>query len=152
MTFKIEKGVPLPVVKGGRRACEDYPFSQMGMGDSFYVPSPGADNAKLQLLRGRILHHASQRRNEEQADFAVTTRVEGEGVRCWRVPYTERGSKRQATAIVHRIATAAEEAEETPTPAKPARAAAPVKPKMAFDIPKFADGGVPSRVVKGSRY
>jgi hypothetical protein len=171
MTFKVEKGIPLPPPGGGRaRINPPFPFAEMAIGDSFFAPCDG-DAKALKKLRWIIQRAAVRRRNEVQADFAVTTRIEAAGVRCWRTEFVERQRKPRKPRVplapaastipppipeastgarVHKLANAEDEhfdaGGRTRLAAKPAKV-----PKMSFDIPKFADGGKP-RAVKGSRY
>lgn len=168
MTFEIERGVQIPVVSGRSGQRVQYPFASMSIGDSFFVPCE-SDKKALASLRSRILHAASVHRDDQQADFAATTRIvekDGRrGVRVWRVEYREPSGRKRgrpkasavppdaianvaSVATVHRIASAEEDKDDAPK----RRGRPPAeKPRMAFDIPKFADGGKP-RAVKGSRY
>ena len=69
MTFKIEKGKPLPP----RNAR--YPFSEMEIGDSIYVPN--------QTTRGAVGQAARNYGHRNGVKFA--TRTDDKGVRIWRI-------------------------------------------------------------------
>lgn len=92
MTFKIEKGIPVPT-KGLQAKPIPYPFAEMELGDSFVVPIPkGLDGDRLVK---RLLSIAKRYRDETQADFAISARVRPEGVRVWRVRYTPCPARRK---------------------------------------------------------
>jgi len=65
--IKIEKGVPVPL--GGRGRAK-YPWRQMKVGDSFFAPATRRINPRMA---------------EQSTGFKFATRVEGDGVRIWRV-------------------------------------------------------------------
>ena len=44
--FKVERGVPLPEPKGGPGAPAKYPFGDMEVGDSFFVPAASYEGSK----------------------------------------------------------------------------------------------------------
>lgn len=70
MTFKIEKGVPLPP----KRSASKYPFKEMGVGDSIFVD--GKDGPKA--VRAAYIWG---RRN----NVGMAARREHNGHRIWRV-------------------------------------------------------------------
>ena len=71
--FEIEKNVPLP--KLARNPI--YPFAQMAVGDSFFVPGGNATH---------IRNYASRARREGFGNFSVrVTDGETPGFRVWRV-------------------------------------------------------------------
>lgn len=78
MTFKIEKGVPVPekLAKGMKK----YPFDQLEVGDSFFVPM--ADNASPSSLFSAI----AQARKRLNINL-FSAKVDG-GRRVWRTPGT----------------------------------------------------------------
>lgn len=68
--FKIEKGLPVPMRPGARK----FPFGEMEIGDSFFVP--GAKIATVMTLA---------RRASLRTGYKFTGRTMDGGVRCWRV-------------------------------------------------------------------
>ncbi len=75
--FNIEKGVPMPP---SRKTKMEYPFSQMQVGESFLIPSEGAE---ARLARSRVESAARTAGRRLGAKFTV--RITPEGVRVWRV-------------------------------------------------------------------
>ncbi len=80
MTIKIDKNVPLPVRRTNHKML--YPFAEMEIGDSFLVPLP--PGKLIEDHRSNISACAAGFR-KRYPSYAFTTRVEGDGVRCWRV-------------------------------------------------------------------
>ncbi len=80
--FQIESNIPLPEKK---TANDKYPFKDMKVGDSFFVP--GADTVPA-ILRGRLYASCSNRRQAsgktERFSVRIETNGHGEGVRVWR--------------------------------------------------------------------
>lgn len=77
MTFKIEKGHPMPEFKSG--AQNKYPWAQMEVGDSFFVPGSTA-----QKMRSAASHQA--KRHPPKRYICRKEVVDGvQGVRVWRV-------------------------------------------------------------------
>lgn len=75
MTFKIEKGIPVP--KHNTRFAKQYPFGKMEIGDSFLVPlaadkSPSSVYSALSQAKKRLKINLT------------SARVDG-GVRVWRI-------------------------------------------------------------------
>lgn len=71
----VEKGIPLP----GRKHHK-YPFDEMDVGDSFFIPAKSADDA----ARAQVSALGAMRaRRLLDKDF-TTRRVDG-GVRVWRI-------------------------------------------------------------------
>ena len=71
--FKIEKKLPIP--KANHTGAKKYPWREMAVGDSFFVPTP----VKTATMRGQ----ASMWGIKLKGRFTVRD-VEG-GVRVWRV-------------------------------------------------------------------
>lgn len=71
--LKIERDIPVPETRG-RHA--KYPFNEMEIGDSFFVP---ADDRPIPILQRSIIASA----HKLESKF-VTRAVDG-GVRVWRV-------------------------------------------------------------------
>lgn len=76
MTIVIEKGVALPqACAQGRK--DQYPFADMVVGDSFFVP---CEKEKSEKIRTSIKNCARYKNNKK-----ITTRVVDGGVRAWCV-------------------------------------------------------------------
>lgn len=75
--FKIEKSVPVPASLAGRRA--KYPWRDMDVGDSFFVPLNGEQ--RLTDLRSQV----SRAAYSAFGKGGSATRQEGNGVRVWRI-------------------------------------------------------------------
>lgn len=72
--YKIEKNVAVPHTRND----DKYPFDQMQVGDSFFVPCSGANTREARHVR----NHVAGRNHEGKAAF-ITRTVDG-GVRVWR--------------------------------------------------------------------
>lgn len=79
--FRIEKGVSLPV-RGKPPLPIKYPWKTMEMGDSFYIHLNGG---KLTSIRVGISIDLRKFNLENAKKFVITTRVENDGVRVWRM-------------------------------------------------------------------
>lgn len=71
MTFEIQKGIPVTETRGTPRR---YPWGEMEVGDSFFVPGMTTSN-----FGGRRTDA------ERRHGIKIATRKEGDGVRVWRV-------------------------------------------------------------------
>lgn len=71
--FPVERGIPLPKRTGGRP--QKYPWNEMQVGDSFFVP-----DGKIKMLSA-----ATNFRTQISGHRYTLRSVEG-GVRVWRVP------------------------------------------------------------------
>lgn len=71
--YNVEKGIKVPPPRGGSGRHPKYPFYEMKIGESFVVTEE----------RDRIASAASYAGKRKAMKFA--TRVEGDGVRVWRV-------------------------------------------------------------------
>lgn len=76
-SFKIEKNVPLG--PRSRSGGSSYPFAEMEVGDSFFIPV----QRDVQKFRNGLSQSLSYQRLRYQRKFA-TRKVEG-GIRVWRV-------------------------------------------------------------------
>jgi hypothetical protein len=73
--FEIEKGVPVPEkATGGRRP--KYPFENMSVGDSFFVPGKSKMASTVA---------SAEKRLGFKFKWAVVTHKGVDGVRIWRV-------------------------------------------------------------------
>jgi len=80
--FNVEHGVPIPQ---RRNAPKRYPFRDMEIGDSFFVPLNGEKSSKVfARIAGAAIRDA---RSRGGIKYAVRS-VEG-GVRVWRVKREE---------------------------------------------------------------
>lgn len=80
VTFKVEKGVPLPPAMRDAR----YPFLDMAPGDSFLAPCA---RAEWKRVRSRVSSAARAfvRAQGSGCKLQFATRCLPEGVRCWRI-------------------------------------------------------------------
>mgnify|MGYP007088038871 CR=1 FL=1 len=73
MAYEIEKGVPLVAGTRGHGAPPKYPFAQMEVGDSFFVPGK-----KTTDIGGAITYPA------KKLGWTFRSRTVEGGVRIWR--------------------------------------------------------------------
>jgi len=73
--IRIEKDVPMPTEKRGRKAL--YNFKSMNTGDSFFVE--GGHKKQVSILT------ASTRHKPKKFRTSLVTEKRKKGVRCWRV-------------------------------------------------------------------
>lgn len=66
MTFKIDKNIPVPAANSGRKRV--YPWTDMEVGDSFFVPDKTREQVNAVSPHGKY-----------------TKRNENGGVRVWRI-------------------------------------------------------------------
>lgn len=76
--FEIERGVPVPEMRG---RPTKYPLTEMGVGDSFFVPLP--DGITKQRLVNRLSSAAGYWRKHHDGGRFCIRAVDG-GVRIWR--------------------------------------------------------------------
>jgi hypothetical protein len=78
--IKIDKNVPLKP-KGSKRS---YPFAEMEVNDSFFVPR---DGKKITNLTAQLSSNAASYARCRDLDWKFTVRrdVEADGVRIWRI-------------------------------------------------------------------
>ena len=76
MTFEIEKGIEY---KATEFRSSKYPFRQMEVGDSFFIPE-----ASDTLQQGRVIT-ASYNVRIKIPGFKIKTKQENGGLRVWRV-------------------------------------------------------------------
>lgn len=82
MSIAIESGVKIPEFVDGRGRKEKYPFSELEVGDSFFVPdSTFESETALKRLRSTVSSANSRFKGERK--FIV--RGEDDGARVWRV-------------------------------------------------------------------
>ena len=73
--MKIEKGIPVPELRLGRRS--NYPLAEMEVGESFACEKP--HRAEVNRLRQAAYRYGKRHGKK------FTVRVSGDEVRCWRV-------------------------------------------------------------------
>lgn len=73
--IEIEDDIPLP--KGLKIAYEEYPFTRMKKGDSFFIEGPS-----LKAVQNACRRAA---RENGKTGCRFVARLENNGVRCWRV-------------------------------------------------------------------
>ena len=84
--IQIEKDIPIPPIprSGGRhkgRWKRKYPFPDMGIGDSFFVP---AESKAAARSRANVLLISAREWGARDYGFKFTTRTYEDGVRIWR--------------------------------------------------------------------
>lgn len=78
MVVPIDKNIPVPVNDGLGAKQRKYPFAEMEIGDSFFIPSTGYHD---RLRKARSLN--AQFRRFKPKRFAL--RSVDDGVRVWRI-------------------------------------------------------------------
>lgn len=73
----IEKNIPIPELKAGRKSNEIYPLSKMEIMDSFFIETNSKED--IQSIRSHI-HNPKNRKNKKFA-----TRTVNGGIRVWRI-------------------------------------------------------------------
>lgn len=83
MTFKIEKGIPMPNITSGRPRI--YPFPEMEVGDSFAVPITDeilcGQNKNARLLSSAATAYT----RKYGGKFSVKLDRPNKVMRCWRL-------------------------------------------------------------------
>lgn len=85
--YDIEDGVPIPKrsASGGRKPL--YPFAQLKVGQSFFIPYEDVDDVSIRRTKARIARAVTgaNRPNKDDASApAYTYRPVENGVRVWR--------------------------------------------------------------------
>ena len=78
--IEIESGIPIPATKrpGGRRST--YPFADLDVGQSFFVPNqPGKTNRQLIMAISGAAQHITRKTGHR-----FTSRTLEGGIRVWR--------------------------------------------------------------------
>ena len=75
--FKIEKGVPMPIVK-----LDLGPWKMLEIGESYFFP---CEKDRRALIAGRILSTARAANIKSTWDGKLSTRRTPDGVRIWRI-------------------------------------------------------------------
>lgn len=82
MDFKIEKNVPRNPIKKEPKII--YPFSEMLIGDSFFVPEKGFAKRKEQSVRSNITNQLKMFNISNQKNYTVSIKKTEGGLRVWR--------------------------------------------------------------------
>ncbi len=82
MSYTIESNIPVPPSKRKTK----YPFAEMKVGDSFFVPETESDTKRVGMAahcfaRELFLKKADQPRRK----FTTKTQHSPAGTRCWRI-------------------------------------------------------------------
>ena len=81
--YEIEKGIPIIAMNTSTGRPPKYPFHEMEVGDSFFIPSDAGRDARLVQASVMGTIRESRHRFTDQRKFC-TRKVEG-GVRVWRI-------------------------------------------------------------------
>lgn len=82
-SFKIEHNVPLPIVpRGATPSPIRFPWQQLNIGDSFFVPLVGKT---IMAIRGAINIDLKKFGSRTGSKIKITTRAIDNGVRVWRI-------------------------------------------------------------------
>lgn len=84
--FKIEKSVKMPSIGATKQRSVIYPFADMEVGDSFFVPvKNSSDIRESRRVYASIRYDASIYRKRNFRNFSVSVRTVEGGYRVWRV-------------------------------------------------------------------
>lgn len=138
MEFQIRKNVPMPTAKG-RGPRTSYPFLQMEIGDSIFVPGMTTKQMTGQLgfwKKTHGLNFAIAAGSEDRLNTEGET-VSVEGVTVWIKDPAEKSNRGRRAAVA------------APAPFAPAPfAPAPVAPAPVADADAPADGDAPAAETK----
>ncbi len=84
VTIKIDKGVPILKGSGRRHGENIFPFAEMEVGDSFFVPFK---KDKKQMSQRTSLHTCARlwaQYHKKNWTFSTSTLSDENGVRIWR--------------------------------------------------------------------
>lgn len=73
--YSVEANMPMPSRAVGRKP--KYPFPEMKVGDSFFVPDGGT--------KGQTVRMASYHYGKRHGGQVFSTLKDGDGYRCWRI-------------------------------------------------------------------
>jgi hypothetical protein len=81
--LKIERGIPMPKTGFGSWGLSKYPWSEMKVGDSFFVSAAhAADRKKKSSL---VSSAASYAQRKGKGKFVIRSIQDPFGIRVWRV-------------------------------------------------------------------
>jgi hypothetical protein len=72
--IEVQKGVPMPADRNGNTRKGKYPWKQMEVGDSFFVPNKSTSAFGANIVVAK-----------RSTGFNFVSRNENDGVRVWRV-------------------------------------------------------------------
>jgi hypothetical protein len=82
-SFKIEQNVPLPAIpRGAPPSPIKYPWSELNVGDSFFVPLV---DKNIMAIRTAIILDLKKFSTQTGQKIKITTRAIDNGVRVWRI-------------------------------------------------------------------
>lgn len=84
MAVKIDNKFPLPPAK--RRAkfiIDKYPFSDMKVGDSFYIPAADSSDDTVYKIRKTLIASGAYFNKANNTKWKFATRKIGSGIRIW---------------------------------------------------------------------
>lgn len=76
--LQVDKGVLLPASRQSSNRAPKYPWKQMSIGDSFFVPVE--DMGRKEIIRKTVLSCAFR-----QKPMKFATRMQANGIRVWRI-------------------------------------------------------------------
>lgn len=77
--YKIDKGIEMPASREAK-----YPFGEMEVGDSFFIPDKKRI-ADVRVYARNWIFKGPQALREVRAGYRFSIRLWEDGVRCWRV-------------------------------------------------------------------
>lgn len=81
--FKVDHNIPLPSVNRGAPPTPiRYPWDNMGIGDSFFVPIL---DKTIMSIRGFINSDLKKYQHQFGKKYKITTRAIDDGIRVWRI-------------------------------------------------------------------
>lgn len=84
MSYTVETGIPIP--PGQRTGKAKYPFPEMKVGDSFFVPAGESDGKRVGMAAFCFARDLAKKNPDDQRKFCTrTTKTQPRGVRCWRI-------------------------------------------------------------------
>jgi hypothetical protein len=82
-SFRIEQNIPVPTIpRGAPPSPIKYPWAEMKIGDSFFVPLV---DKTIITIRGAINIDLKKFSNQTGNKIKITTRAIDNGVRVWRL-------------------------------------------------------------------
>ena len=108
MTFKIDTDIPIPAA-GGRGPRTDYPFSDMKVGQSIFVPGMTVKKMSGQISywkKQENMNFAIRAQAEEVLDEETGELVMTDGVRVWVKDPNDRSNRGRKAGAAKSTATA----------------------------------------------
>ena len=114
MTFKIDTNIPIPAA-GGRGPRTDYPFSNMTVGQSIFVPGMTVKKMSGQISywkKQENMNFAIRAQAEEVLDAETGELTMTDGVRVWVKDPNDRSNRGRKAGASKAAAVATETAQE----------------------------------------